>query len=114
MRLAEREVVRTVRRLQLRELRLWVRKGWVKPSLSTNGPLFDALDIARIRLICDLRKDLALPPESLPMVLALIDQIHGLRRKLRTIANAVDRLPPETRLEVSKALRETDWAEEPR
>lgn len=113
MRLKEREVVKTVRRLQLRDLRLWVRKGWVKPSPSVNGPLFDELDIARIRLICDLRKDLALPSESLPMILALIDQIHGLRRELRTIANAVGRLPPETRLEMSKALRETARAGKP-
>ena len=45
--LAERDVVARVRRVQLKELRLWVREGWIKPSASENGPVFDELDMAK-------------------------------------------------------------------
>ncbi len=57
--LYEHDVVAAVRRVELRELRLWVEMGWVKPAGSDHGPVFDDLDVARIRLVCDLRKDMA-------------------------------------------------------
>ncbi|MEN8836530.1 MAG: chaperone modulator CbpM, partial [Celeribacter marinus] len=88
--LGERDVVATVQRVALRDLRLWVREGWVKPAESERGPVFDDLDIARVRLLCDLRKDMSLPSEAVPVVLSLLDQIHGLRRELRDLAGAVD------------------------
>ncbi len=95
--LYERDVVAAVRRLHLRELRLWVEMGWVRPAGSDNGPVFDDLDVARIRLVCDLRKDMALPTDAVPVVLSLLDQIHGLRRELRGLAGAVDTQPAEIR-----------------
>ncbi len=95
--LDERDVVATVRRLQLHELRLWVREGWVKPATGDKGPVFDDLDVARIRLVCDLRKEMSLPVDAVPVVLSLLDQIHGLRRELRGLAEAVDTQPVETR-----------------
>ncbi len=106
MRLAEREVVAAVRRLHLRELRLWVREGWVKPAEADDGPVFDEIDVARIRLICDLRKDLSLSSDAVPTVLSLLDQIHGLRRELRALADAVDRQPADIRKAVLDARNE--------
>ena len=76
MRLSERSVVARVERLTMRELRLWVREGWVRPATSEDGPVFDELDIARIRLLCDLRKDMNIPASALPPLLTLIDQLH--------------------------------------
>ncbi len=101
----ERDVVATVHRLQLQELRLWVREGWVRPAESEKGPVFDDLDVARIRLVCDLRKDMSLPSDAVPIVLSLLDQIHGLRRELRGLAEAVDTLPTETRQAIVAAYR---------
>ena len=95
--LSERDVVARVARVELRELRLWVRKGWVRPAGSERGPVFDDLDVARVRLVCDLRKEMSLPSDSVPVVLSLLDQIHGLRRELRGLAEAIDAQPAETR-----------------
>ena len=50
MTLDERTVVARVQRLTLRDLRLWVREGWVRPAQSEGGPVFDELDVARSRL----------------------------------------------------------------
>ena len=103
--LGERDVVATVQRVALRDLRFWVREGWVKPAESERGPIFDDLDIARVRLLCDLRKDMSLPSEAVPVVLSLLDQIHGLRRELRDLAGAVDAQPDDVRHAIIKAFR---------
>ena len=63
MRLDERSVVARIDRLTLRDLRAWMREGWVLPAQGETGPEFDDLDVARLRLLCDLRKDMALPPD---------------------------------------------------
>lgn len=111
MRLGERDVVATVQRLQLRELRLWVREGWVRPADSTDGPLFDELDIARIRLICDLRVEMSLPVDAVPVILSLLDQVHGLRSEVKELADAINQLPEETRAQVLQAYRRAEKPE---
>ncbi len=85
----EHEVVRQVRRVTLRELRGWVRQGWVRPREGAMGPVFDEIDIARIRLVCDLRKEMSIPADTLPVILSLIDQLHTARHDFRCLAEAV-------------------------
>ncbi len=103
MRLSERDVVATVQQIQLRELRTWLRAGWIRPIWSESGPLFDDLDVARIRLICDLRKEMALPSDAVPMILSLLDQVHALRTELQRLGQAIDWQPEETRAAVLEA-----------
>ncbi|NNF71062.1 MAG: MerR family transcriptional regulator [Rhodobacteraceae bacterium] len=101
----ERAVVARIRRLTLRELRLWVRKGWVRPAQSERGPVFDDIDVARLRLLCDLRKEMALPTDVMPTVLTLIDQLHRTRRDLRRLAEALDEHPDDVRRAVISSVR---------
>lgn len=100
MRLDERTVVSQIDRLTLRELRLWVREGWVRPATGEPGPYFDEVDLARVQLICDLQKDLSLPEASMPTILALIDRLHQTRRELRWLAEALEEQSEEVRLSV--------------
>ena len=101
----ERTVVARIERLTLRELRLWVREGWVRPAQSERGPVFDDLDVARLRLLCDLRKEMALPTDVMPTVLTLIDHLHRTRRELRRVTEAIDEQPTEVRRAVIGAVR---------
>ncbi|MGJ8606035.1 MAG: chaperone modulator CbpM [Marivita sp.] len=103
--LTERDVVARIERVELRELRLWVREGWVRPAETRGGPVFDDLDVARIRLVCDLRKEMALPVDAVPVVLSLLDQLHGLRRDLRDLAGAVDAQSAEVRQAIVSAYK---------
>ena len=105
MKLGEREVVATVRRVELRELRLWVREGWIRPAHGESGPVYDDMDVARIRLVCDLRKEMSLPLDAVPVVLSLLDQLHDVRREMRGLAEAVDRQPDKTRQAIIDAYR---------
>jgi len=105
MSLDERSVVSRIERLTLRDLRLWVRKGWVRPAIGEQGPIFDDLDLARLRLLCDLRKDMALPTDVIPTVLTLIDHLHRTRRDLRRITQAIAERPDDIRLVVVASIR---------
>ncbi|WP_296763220.1 MerR family transcriptional regulator [Sediminimonas sp.] len=96
----ERTVVACVRRVTMRDLRLWVDEGWVRPARGDKGPVFDDLDIARIRLLCDLRKEMSVPTDTIPVVLSLIDNLHRTRRELKCLANAVEGQPEDVRQEV--------------
>jgi chaperone modulatory protein CbpM len=105
MSLDERMVVARIERLTLRELRLWVREGWVRPARGGRGPVFDEIDVARLRMLCDLRKDMAVPSDVLPAMLTLIDHLHRTRRDLRLLTEALDEQPSETRRSVLAAIR---------
>lgn len=105
MTLDERTVVTRIERLTLRDLRLWVREGWVRPAQGQHGPVFDDIDVARLRLLCDLKKDMALPTDVMPIVLGLIDHLHRTRRDLRRVTEALDQQPVEVRRAVIAAVR---------
>jgi chaperone modulatory protein CbpM len=104
MRLREEQVIATVGRVTVTELRLWQREGWISPTRDDKGPLFDELDVARIRLVCEMCEDLAFDEETIPVLLSLVDQIHGLRRCLRALAGAVDEQPDAVRRAVREAF----------
>ena len=108
MTLDERTVVARITRLTLRDLRHWVRQGYVRPARGPNGPMFDEVDLARLRLLCDLRKDMDLPSDVIPTILALIDQLHRTRRDLRRLAEAVDAQPAAVRAAVIAAMQCTE------
>jgi len=105
MSLDERAVVTKIERLTLRELRVWVREGWVRPAQSESGPVFDDLDVARLRLLCDLRKDLALSSDVVPTVLTLIDYLHRTRRDLRRLTDAIGEQPDDVRQAIVSAIQ---------
>lgn len=105
MSLSEKDVVALIGRVSVRRLRLWVRRGWVAPSVGSSGPVFDTLDVARINLLCQLKDDFGLSDDALPVVLSLMDQLYGTRRELKLLLDAVDRLPEDVRQAVHRVHR---------
>ena len=101
----ETEIVAEIEELTLRRLRLWVRRGWVMPKVREDGPVFDELDAARVRLVCQLKSEMNVNDDAVPVVLSLIDQLHGLRQQMRALADAVERQPGEIRAMIAEAAR---------
>jgi chaperone modulatory protein CbpM len=98
-------LVVTVDGLDRGEVEHWIAQEWVRPHQGPEGWLFRDIDVARLRLIRELRYDLALDETALPMVLHLLDQLYATRRHLRRLTNAVDRhAPAEIRDAVVRAL----------
>jgi len=72
-------------RLRSEELQRWIAEGYVRPDAAAGEPVFQEIDIERVRLILELRDDLAVNEEALPLVLSLLDQVYALRRRLRDL-----------------------------
>ena len=96
--LTERDVVARVQHLTVTRLRVWVAQGWIKPEPSAQG--FSEADLARAALICNLEDKLGFAEEDVPVLLNLIDQIHGLRAELKGLVDALEELPPDIRATV--------------
>lgn len=105
MSLTERMVLTRVRRLTRRDLRQWVHEGWVRPAVGEAGPVFDEIDVARLRLLCDLRKEMALPSDALPVVLTLIDRLHATRHDLRLLVEVLAEQPEDVRRAIISHLQ---------
>ena len=50
----ENELVEMIDRLEAEALQRWIDLDWVRPQRDGGNFRFDALDVARIRLICEL------------------------------------------------------------
>lgn len=91
------EVVALVGRIEPVELEAWLERGWVQPSRAEPEPVFSELDVARVCLICDLRRDLAVEDETIPLVLSLLDQLYATRRRMNALTDAVRQQPEQVR-----------------
>lgn len=97
--LSERDLLARVQRLTVTRLRVWVAQGWIKPA-DERAQRYSEADLARAALICNLEDELGFAEEDVPVLLNLIDQIHGLRAELRGLVEALEDLPPDIRATV--------------
>ncbi len=81
--------------LQRRDLERWIAYEWVRPDGAAGRYEFRAVDVARVRLIRELRDEMQVNEEALPVVLSLLDQLYDLRRRVRELGVAVGRTVPE-------------------
>ncbi len=83
------ELVEAISSLQRSDLEAWIREELVVPRQEAETPLFTDMECARVRLICTLHYELEIDPETLPVVLSLIDQLYDARQKLLSLSAAV-------------------------
>ena len=70
-------------------LTAWIEEEWLIPRGSVTEMSFSEIDIARARLIHDLKMDLGVNDEGVGVILNLVDQLYGLRRKLIELCDLV-------------------------
>jgi chaperone modulatory protein CbpM len=66
--------------LQVQTLELWLEQRWLIPEQTSAGTNFSDMDVARARLIRDLKDDFGVNDAGVDVILHLLDQLHGLRR----------------------------------
>jgi chaperone modulatory protein CbpM len=88
------------------EVHQWIENRWVMPASSQSGYVFEEVDVARVRLIVEMRREFALDEEAVPLVLSLLDQVYGLRRELRRLCGALAQQPPEIREAIAAVLED--------
>src|SRR3979411_2094020 len=83
-------------RINGEKLNAWLEAGWLAPQRNDEGTHYSERDVARARLIEDL-KDLGINDEGVPVILDLVDQLHGLRRVLRELLSRIHSQPEAAR-----------------
>jgi chaperone modulatory protein CbpM len=106
--MTEEELLQLVDGLDAARLEAWRATGWVRPRITAAGFEYQEIDVARTRLIVEMQDAMALDEEALPVVLSLLDQVYGLRYRLRTLARAVKAQPTEVQARILGCLAEED------
>ena len=65
--------------LHVQTLEFWLEQRWLIPQETSAGMAFSDMDVARARLIQDLKTIFGVNDESVDVILHLVDQLHGLR-----------------------------------
>jgi chaperone modulatory protein CbpM len=97
-------LMRLIGDVQAEELRRWIDERWVRPEGDGPAYVFHEVDVARVRLIRELRFELAIDDEAMPVVLRLLDQVYALRRRLRAAREAIEAQPDAVRRAVRARL----------
>jgi chaperone modulatory protein CbpM len=82
----------------------WVERGWVSPDTNEGGLVFRDIDVARVRLIRDLRQSMDVAEDAMPLVLSLLDQVYELRSRLKSVLRAVETQPRDVQRAVLAAI----------
>ena len=102
------ELMRRFAGLNAAELSRWVENRWVVPETAAEDGgerwVFHEVDVARVELILDIRREFAVDDEALSLVLSLLDQVYSLRRQMRRLCDAFEQQPPEIRDAIRRAL----------
>lgn len=104
--MTDRETFLLQARITAADMDAYVEAGWI--VVREGADPFAEADVARVRLIRDLREECGVNDEGVDVALRLLDQLHGTRAALARIADMVRRLPQPLRGELAAALRGLD------
>jgi chaperone modulatory protein CbpM len=88
------------------QLVFYAEQSWVRALEEDGAWYFDEQDAARARLICELREDMGVNDEAMPLVLRLLDQVYALRSLLGEVQHAIRTLPADERADIEEKLRQ--------
>ena len=98
------ELTRRFAALDSVELARWIENRWILPDEESGRWLFHEVDVARVELILEIRREFAVDDEAMALVLGLLDQLYSLRRQMRRLCDALECQPPEIRAAIRQAL----------
>lgn len=87
------------------EIHRFIQQSWILPEQEDGLYFFDEADVARLRLIVELRGDLEVNDEAVPIILQLLDQVHALRHAVDELQGAIEALPESARAELEAAMK---------
>jgi chaperone modulatory protein CbpM len=75
--------------VQVQTLDLWLDQEWLVPDRTAAEMTFSDIDVARGRLIQDLKHGFGVNDEGVDIILHLLDQLHGFRRAFEDLHEGV-------------------------
>lgn len=79
------EVIKQVEGINAEQLEYFIENHWVEPHGQRGNYYFAEIDVARVRLIRELRYQLLVEEDTLPLILSLLDQLYSTRRQLKAL-----------------------------
>ena len=70
-------------------LEVWIEEEWLVPGETAGEPEFSEADLARAKLIRDLKHDMGVNDEGVGIILNLLDQMHSLRKAMAHMVPAM-------------------------
>jgi len=83
--ITQERLLATIAGLQRGELERWIAEELVRPERQGDELAFHDIDVARVRLLVELRDDLHLDEDALPVVLSLMDQLYATLWRMRLL-----------------------------
>jgi chaperone modulatory protein CbpM len=78
-------VITRVSGVERSDLEQWIQAHLVTAEITDGQFMFHEVDVARIRLIRELRDDMEVNEAALPVVMSLLDQLYDMRRRMRQL-----------------------------
>ena len=98
-------VIAEISGLTRQDLERWIANAWVQPDKLAGAYAFREIDVARARLILEMRDEMEINEDALPVVLLLLDQLYDLRRQMRDLNSAfLQVVPKDVRLDLAAHL----------
>ena len=91
--------------IAVEQLTVWVDRRWVRPEPSGADVGFTEADRARLRMIVEFQRDLAIDDDAMPVVLDLLDRLYAARAQLRAVVLAITELPETAQVAVIRRLQ---------
>lgn len=88
-------------------LTIWIDRQWIIPETSDESDTFHDSDLARGLLILDLTETMGVNHDGIDVIMALVDQVHGLRAKLQALMDAIREQDEDIAQRVVKTLEGT-------
>ena len=84
----------------------FIAYGLVCPVRDETDFVFDDLDVARIRLVCDLHVDMNIELDNVEIILSLMNQLYETRGRLGRILKALENQPEEVKKAILENLQQ--------
>ena len=65
----------------------FIHQQWICPVQPERPELFDEEDVARTRLIRELREDFGVNNEGIELILHLLDELYALHHQIKSVKN---------------------------
>jgi len=84
----------------------YIAREWVRPQPGHQDWYFEEIDIARLQLVCHLVQDIEVNDEGMDVVLSLLDQLYGLRTRMKHLTHAIAQQPERVQTEITLIVGE--------
>ena len=86
----------------------YIARAWLRPMRRESGWVFEEIDVARLRLVDHLTRDMAINDDGIDIVLSLLDQLYTARSGMHRLSHAIARQPSPVRTEIMVLFENVD------